>query len=134
MALERQWRNAKWKAGSQWGGVSALSVSSSTVQSEDGTTRGYTCSCKVWRANMCGNTACEFTATLSVRLCVYGCELDILFYREKVAWWIFPTKWRIPTRTIEVGVIFLCEGLYTLVSRTVWLWFGSYHNEECIEH
>ncbi len=32
---------------------------------------------------MCGNTVCEIVVTLFVRLCVYGHEPDILYYREK---------------------------------------------------
>jgi hypothetical protein len=90
-----------------------LSVSSVTVQFEDGTTRGYTCSCKVWKVKQCGNIVCEVVATSFVRLCVYGHESDIMHYREKSCVVEFSDEMEDLNENDRSRCYIMCVSLYT---------------------
>jgi hypothetical protein len=107
------------------GGASALSVSSVTVQSEDGTTRGHTCSYKVWKVKQCGSIVREVVVTSFVRLCVYDHESDIMYYREKSCVVEFTDEMEDLNENDRSRCYIMCGSLYTLVYRIVCLWYGS---------
>jgi hypothetical protein len=116
------------------GRVSLLSVSSVTVQFEVGTTRGYTCSCKVWKVNQCGNVVCEIVVTSFVRLHVHDYESDIMYYREKSCVLEFSDEMEDLNESDRSRCYIMCVSLYMLVYLIVCLWYDSYHNEECVEY
>jgi hypothetical protein len=109
-------------------------VSSVTVQSEGVTTRGYTCSGKVWKVHQCGNVVCETIASSFVRICVRECELDIMYYIEKSCVLEYSDEMEEHNESDRSRCYNMCVRSYIRVYLNVCMWYNYYHDEECIEY